>query len=146
VPYEDNEEFLTPLLGLDDEGIKTSGIIRPGIMVLKKDSTDADRARYEQMLSRGTNWTDMAKELGDRLIPQNVDYFTVNGHDCLNPANADFIKKLYADPDGKVRSIPIYFPMNEWWNLIPHRLCCFGTTRGLKHRSGFEYDMSSGFG
>ncbi len=137
---DDNEEFLTPLLGLDDERVKTSGIIRPGIMVLRKDCSDADRVKYEQLLTRGTSWTDMAKELGDILTPRNVDYFTVNSHDCLNPANADLIKKLYADSDGKIRSIPVYFPMNEWWNLIPHRLCCFGATRGLKHRSGFEYE------
>ncbi len=141
---DDNEEFLTPLLGLDDERVKTSGIIRSGIMVLKKDCNDADRARYEQLLSRGMSWADMEKELGEKLIPQNVDYFTVNGHDCLNPANADLVKKLYADPDGKIRSIPVYFPMNEWWNLIPHRLCCFGATRGLKHRSSFEYEREGG--
>jgi len=82
----------------------------------------------------------MAKEFGDKLIPQNVDYFTANRHDCINPANADLIKELYADPDGKIRSIPVYFPMNEWWNIIPHRLCCYGLTKGLRHRSGFEYE------
>jgi hypothetical protein len=135
----DNEEFFTPLLG-DDDNIKTLGVIRPGIMVLKKESTQADVERYDRLLAQGTSWTDMAKDLGDKLIPQNVDYFTVNGHDCVNPANADLIKKLYADPDGRLRSIPVYFPMNEWWNIIPHRLCCYGLTKGLKHRSGFEYE------
>jgi len=135
----DNEEFFTPLLG-DDDNVKTLGVIRPGIMVLKKDSAQPDVERYDRLLAQGTSWTDMAKDLGDKLIPQNVDYFTVNRHDCVNPANADLIKKLYADPDGRIRSIPVYFPMNEWWNIIPHRLCCYGLTKGLKHRSGFEYE------
>ena len=136
----DNEEFLTPLLGSDDDSIKTSGVIRPGIMVLKKGYTQADLERYNQLLAHGISWEDMAKDLGDRLIPQNVDYFTANRHDCINPANADLVKKLYGDPDGKIRSIPVYFSMNEWWNIIPHRLCCYGLTKGLKHRSGFEYE------
>ena len=136
----DNEEFLTPLLGADDESVKTSGVIRPGIMVLKKGYSRSDLDRYNELLTQGMGWTDMAKEFGDKLIPQNVDYFTANRHDCINPKNADLVKELYADPDGKVRSIPVYFAMNEWWNIIPHRLCCYGLTRGLKHRSSFEYE------
>jgi len=135
----DNEEFFTPLLG-DDDNVKTLGVIRPGIMVLKKSCEQADVERYDRLLAQGMSWVDMAKEFGDKLIPQNVDYFTANRHDCINPANADLIKKLYADPDGRIRSIPVYFPMNEWWNIIPHRLCCYGLTKGLKHRSGFEYE------
>jgi hypothetical protein len=136
--YE-NEEFLTPLLGCDD-GVKTSGVIRPGIMALKKGHTEADLATYNQLLAQGQSWEEMAKELSDRLVPQNVDFFTVNAHDCLNPANAELIRKLYADADGRIRSIPVYFSLNEWWNIIPHRLCCYGSTRGLKHRSSFEYE------
>jgi hypothetical protein len=136
----DNEEFFTPLLGADDDNVKTLGVIRPGIMVLKKGCEQADVDRYDRLVAQGMSWVDMAKELGDKLIPQNVDYFTANRHDCVNPANADLIKKLYADSDGRIRSIPVYFPMNEWWNIIPHRLCCYGLTRGLKHRSGFEYE------
>jgi hypothetical protein len=139
-PDYDDEEFFTPLLGADDDNVKTLGVIRPGIMVLKKSCEQADVERYERLLVQGTSWTDMAKEFGDKLIPQNVDYFTAHRHDCINPANADLIRELYADPDGKIRSIPVYFPMNEWWNIIPHRLCCYGLTKGLKHRSGFEYE------
>ncbi|MGD0238559.1 MAG: hypothetical protein ABSC55_28980 [Syntrophorhabdales bacterium] len=139
--YE-NEEFLTPLLGCDD-GVKTSGVIRPGIMVLKKGHTDADLATYNRLVAQGRSWEEMAKELPDRLVPQNVDYFTANSHDCLNPTNAELIRKLYADSDGRIRSIPIYFSLNEWWSVIPHRLCCFGSTRGLKHRSAFEYERDA---
>ncbi len=136
----DNEEFFTPLLGADDDNVKTLGVVRPGIMVPKKGCEQADVDRYDRLLAQGMSWVDMAKEFGDKLIPQNVDYFTANRHDCINPANADLIKKLYADSDGRIRSIPVYFPMNEWWNIIPHRLCCYGLTKGLKHRSGFEYE------
>ena len=35
-PDYDDEEFFTPLLGADDDNVKTLGVIRPGIMVLRR--------------------------------------------------------------------------------------------------------------
>ena len=71
-PDYDDEEFFTPLLGADDDNVKTLGVIRPGIMVLKKSCEQADVERYDHLLARGMSWVDMAKEFGDKLIPQNV--------------------------------------------------------------------------
>lgn len=143
------EEFITPLLGASMGGIRLGGSIRPGVMVLRKEGvTEEDRKKYEQMLAAGTKWDDIDKALGpvekpgklagkSKLVPLNVDYFTVNKHDCVDPGHADLIMKKYADADGKLRGLPVYFPTNDWWELIPHSLSCYGRTTGIKHRSGF---------
>lgn len=143
------EEFITPLLGTSMGGSQLGGTIRPGIMALRKDGvSETDRETYNKMLAAGAKWDDIDKALGpvtthdklmgkSKLIPRNVDYFTVNRSDCLDPSNADLIMKKYADEDGKLRSVPVYFPTNDWWELIPHSLACYGKTTGIKHRSGF---------
>lgn len=109
-----------------------AGVIRPGIMILKAGCTLQDEKVYKDMTAKCTPWDDINKALGldakqkSKLTPANVDYFTVNSGDCLNPENAAIIKKLYADKDGKIRRIPVWFPVNEWWKIIPHSLRCWG--------------------
>ena len=120
-----------------------AGVIRPGIMVLKAGCTSQDEKIYRDMTSKGASWDDIDKALGldankrSKLTPANVDYFTVNAGDCLSPENAAIIKKLYADKDGKVRRIPIWFPVNEWWNIMPHSLRCWGQS-GIKFMSDIK--------
>ncbi len=118
------------------------GVIRPGIMILKQGCSEADKKTYEIMLSGGFSWDETDNKLGkdnqgkSKLRPQNVDYFTVHKRDCPNPSNYDAIMK-YADADGKLRSFPVWFPVNEWWNILPHSLRCFGTG-GIKYKSSFR--------
>ena len=143
------EEFITPLLGPSAGGVQYSGIIRPGVMVLRKEGvTEDDKKKFAIMSEAGAKWDDIDKALGNvtfpehlkgksKLVPTNVDYFTVNKRDCLSGDNADLIMQKYADEDGKLRSIPVWFPINEWWELIPHSLTCFGKTQGIKHKSSF---------
>jgi len=120
-----------------------SGVIRPGVMILKKSCSADDSKKYESLVEKGASWDDIDKELGkdgngrSKLVPKNVDYFTVRAADCTNPENVEKIYKLYADEDGKLRSFPVVFPVNEWWNIIPHSLRCFGTS-GIKYRSDFK--------
>ncbi|OQA95290.1 MAG: hypothetical protein BWY23_02471 [Spirochaetes bacterium ADurb.Bin218] len=120
-----------------------AGVIRPGIMKLKGGATPQDKALYEKMLAEGATWDEIDQELGtdangkSKLIPANVDYFTVRPRDCQNPKMAEEIYKLYADKDGKLRSFPVWFPVNEWWNIIPHSLRCFSQS-GIKFRSAFR--------
>ena len=149
-----NEEFLAPLLGPDYQQ-ERAGVIRPGIMMLRKypeqqkGLREKDLEIYVDMVAKGRTWDEIDQRLGkltvkrdgkdvqiDKLRPMNVDYFTINPGDCVNPANADKIRDLYADADGKVRSFPVWFGTNDWWNLIPHSLRCFGYS-GLKHKSAF---------
>ena len=121
-----------------------AGIIRPGIMVLKGGCPDSDKVLYEALVKEGASWDEIDAKLGQdkagksKLIPKNVDYFTIHPQDCRNPRDIEQIYKLYADEDGKLRSFPVIFPVNEWWNIIPHSLRCFGTN-GLKFKSDFRY-------
>ncbi len=149
--YIDNgaEEFITPLLGTSMAGTQYGGIVRPGVMVLRKEGvTEEDKKKFADMCGTGAKWDDIDKALGpvtaperlkgkSKLVPLNVDFFTVNKRDCLNPDNANLVMEKYADADGKLRSIPVWFPINEWWELIPHSLTSFGKTRGIKHKSSF---------
>jgi|GEM_PF-1109589 len=121
-----------------------AGVIRPGVMRLKKGCSEKEVALCEKMKEEGSTWEDIDKALGtdqqgkSKLIPENVDYFTVHKNDCVNPRHADEIMKRYADPDGKLRSIPVWFPVNEWWNIIPHGLHCYGGSVGIRYRSNFK--------
>lgn len=140
----ENDEFLTPLLGGPVGFAEQAGVIRPGIMVLKKVAAENERSRqiYKKLNDEGKTFEEIDKALGlgpdgkSQLTPKNVDYFTVRPHDCVNPDNARKILE-YADEDGKLRSLPVWFPVNEWWELIPHSLKCYGQTSGLRHRSNF---------
>lgn len=121
-----------------------AGIIRPGIMRLKKGVSAGDEAVYKQMVADGATWDDIDKRLGkdsnqkSKLTPQNADYFSIRPRDCSDPRNVDLIHQLYADKsDGKLRSLPVWFPVNEWHNIIPHSLRCFGTN-GIKYKSAFR--------
>jgi hypothetical protein len=126
-----------------------AGIIRPGIMKLKKGCGAQDEKIYKDMIAEGATWDEIDKRLGNdtknksKLIPANVDYFSIRPRDCQNPGAADQIHTLYADKsDGKLRSIPIWFPVNEWWNIIPHSLRCFSQA-GIKFKSAFR-EISNG--
>lgn len=143
------EEFITPLLGTSMAGTQYGGIVRPGVMVLRKEGiTEEDRKKFAEMCAAEAKWDDIDKALGpvtaperlkgkSKLVPLNVDFFTINKRDCLNPDNAALTMEKYADRDGKLRSIPVWFPINDWWELIPHSLTSFGKTQGIKHKSSF---------
>jgi hypothetical protein len=140
-----DEEYIaaiSTLLG-PEYRLPRSGVIRPGIMKPKNGCTDQDKARYEAMLEEGATWDEIDKTLGvdgrgkSKLIPANVDYFSVRPRDCLNPEHEKEIHRLYADPDGKLRRLPVMFPVNEWWKIIDHSLRCFGQS-GIRFKSKFK--------
>jgi hypothetical protein len=141
----DNEEMIASIATLlgPKFNMPRAGIIRPGIMRLKKGTSAQDEATYKQMVETGQTWDDMDKRLGkdshgkSKLTPQNIDYFSIRPRDCSDPRNVELITKLYGDKDGKLRSIPVWFPVNEWWNIIPHSLRCFGQS-GIKFKSAFK--------
>lgn len=120
-----------------------AGIIRPGIMKLKSTATKQDIELYNNLVQKGLSWDEIDKKLSldnygkSKLIPANVDYFSIRPADCENPDAPAELIKLYGDPDGKLRSFPVWFPVNEWWNIIPHSLRCFGVN-GIKFRSNFK--------
>jgi hypothetical protein len=136
---EEIETLLGPVFRLP-----RAGVIRPGIMVLKGRCSQQDHMLYDDLVNQGLDWDEIDQRLGkdvggrSKLIPYNVDYFTIRPEDCQNPQNVETIYRLYADPDGKLRSFPVWFATNEWWNIIPHSLRCFGKQQGLRFQSFFK--------
>lgn len=136
---EEIETILGPVFRLP-----RAGVIRPGIKILKGNCTAQDQKLYEELVKQGLDWDEIDQRLGkdgegkSKLIPHNVDYFTIRPEDCQNPQNVETIYRLYADGDGKLRSFPVWFATNEWWNIIPHSLRCFGRQQGLRFASFFK--------
>jgi hypothetical protein len=140
-----DEEYIasvSTLLG-PEYRLQRGGVIRPGIMKPKNNCTDDDKAKYEAMLAEGATWDEIDRALGvdgrgkSKLVPSNVDYFSVRPRDCVNQKHAQKIHDMYADPDGKLRELPVIFPVNEWWKIIDHSLRCFGQS-GIRFRSKFK--------
>jgi|GEM_PF-3326507 len=142
IGYE-NSETIATLLGPIFR-LPRAGVIRPGIKVLKKGCSDKDKGIYNSMVAEGATWNEIDQVLGSdqqgrsKLIPTNVDYFTVKSEDCTNSDDTKRLHDLYADNDGKIRSLPVWFPVNEWYNIIPHGLRVFGKQTGLKFHSHFR--------
>lgn len=120
------------------------GHVRSGIMRLVRPKQDASPAEvkayenrvvvYQRLVEQGLSWEDIGKQIGGMqfLTPQNEDYFTVRPIDCrTNPENAEILKRLYADPDGKLRKLPIVFLSNDWIECIPHQLAVWSKTKWL---------------
>lgn len=127
-----------------------AGVIRPGIKVLKKSCTGKDNQIYNNLLEKGATWDEIDRAIGQddngksKLIPSNADYFTIRPEDCRNPDDAKRLHDLYADDDGKIRSLPVWFSVNEWLNIIPHGLRAFGKQQGLRYFSEIEECRQNG--
>lgn len=129
------DDYRDDLLGKNDIATRMPvlGKLRPGIKVLKSGCTELDKKIYDQMVAEGALWYEIEQKLGNdgkgksKLIPSNQDYFTIRPADCkINPVNAEKIHKLYNDPDGQVRKVPIIFMFNDWRQNIPHNLVNWG--------------------
>lgn len=120
-----------------------AGRISPGIKILKAGYSEADKQLYNKMVDEGYGWDDIEKKLGadangkSKLRPQNVDFLTIHPKSCKNPQHYRTIMERYADQDGKLRSLPVLFTSNHWWEIMPHGLLCF-LKGGLRYRSSFK--------
>lgn len=130
------EDFRDDLLGSNDvaQRMPLLGKLRPGIKVLKSGCTDLDKKIYDQMVAEGALWYEIDQKLGNdkngksKLIPNNQDYFTIRPSDCkINPLNAEKLHTLYNDADGHIRSVPVVFMFNDWFQNIPHKLVNWGS-------------------
>lgn len=141
----DAMSLLGPVFRLPD-----MGKISPGIMVPKEGCSEADQALYKRLLQEGASWKEIEQAMGSderrrrKLKPLNVDYLTIHRKTCQDPAYPEQIIKRYADPDGKLRKIPVLFASNNWLDIIPHGLRCWGVS-GLKYQSNFKR-VPNGYG
>ena len=114
------------------EKIRCAGIVRPGIKVLKKGAKPEEIAKFKQMEAEGYGYDQIDIALGgkpktatSRLFPSNSDYFVVRDCDFKKPGDAQFIRKNYADPDGKVRRFPVWFTQGQIDRVMPHGFKAF---------------------
>jgi len=114
------------------EKIRCAGIVRPGIKVLKKGAKPEEIAKFKQMEAEGYGYDQIDIALGgkpktatSRLFPSNSDYFVVRDCDFKKPGDAQFIRKNYADPDGRVRRIPVWFTQGQIDRVMPHGFKAF---------------------
>ena len=121
-----------------------AGIIRSGIMVAKNGTSDDDIKTFNNLVALGHNFKEIDTKMGkdssgkSKLRPKNVDYFTIHKKDCkITGQEVDALIKKYEDPDGKLRSFPVIFESNNWWEIIPHSLRCFDAS-GIRFRSNYR--------
>lgn len=132
--------------------IKHSGVIRPGIKVCLSSCTDKEKAIYAKMYAEGHSFDEIDQALGgnkpiegqqgkftkSKLRPANCDYFTIRREDFKNPADADMINEKFADPDGRVRRIRIWFPIGDLHLIAPHGYRGFSGDGSVKCYSEFD--------
>jgi hypothetical protein len=119
--------------------------VRSGIMRLVRPKTDQDEKNYTEDLKiynaeveKGTAWDEIKKKIKGKLTPQNADYFTVREIDTKTfPENAEILHKLYADPDGEIRRLPIVFFFDDYFLNMPHSLTCW-TASELRYWSKYR--------
>lgn len=129
------------------ERIRHAGVIRPGIKIPLGGCTDQQNALYTRMLDEGHGFESIDAELlkiapkgytkKTCLRPSNSDYFTIRNEDFKRPADAEYIRKHYADADGKVRRIPCWMSMSDIEKVIPHNFRAF-SAGGLRCVSFYE--------
>ena len=124
-------EEVSMILG-HKEKIRCAGIVRPGIKVLKKGAKPEEIAKFKQMEAEGYGYDQIDIALGgkpktatSRLFPSNSDYFVVRDCDFKKAGDAQFIRKNYSDPDGKVRRIPVWFTQGQIDRVMPHNWKAF---------------------
>ncbi len=130
------------------ERIRHAGVIRPGIKIPLSGCSDKQKKIYSDMLDEGHGFeaidaamlqaADKSYTKKTCLRPANSDYFTIRDEDFKRPEDAEFIRKTYADPDGKVRKIKCWFSSSDISRVMPHNFRAF-SAGGLRCVSFYEH-------
>jgi hypothetical protein len=139
-----DEEQLSMILG-SRERIRKAGVIRAGVKILKGTPSAEDRKAFDDLEKKGLSYDDIDRALGGmpksaktKLRPTNVDHFVVRECDFQRPTDAQFIRDNYADPDGKVRRIPIWLTQSDILSVIPHNFRAFDGGQNVRAASFYE--------
>lgn len=146
VDSEDYED-VQMILG-DREKIRYAGVIRGGVKVPKKSCTADEVKLFKELEAQGMNYDDIDKKMGgtpksatSKLTPRNVDHFVIRDEDFNNPADAQMLRQKYADADGFVRRIPVWFKTGDLERVIPHSFKSFDGGENLKATSFYKGDV-----
>lgn len=139
----DTEE-VAMILGNRDK-IRCAGIVRPGVKVPKKTCTPKELEVFKRMEAEGYGYDDIDVAMGgkpkskeSKLFPSNSDYFVVRDVDFKKPSDAQYIRDHYADADGKVRRIPVWFTVGEIDRVLPHNFKAFDGSGAVRCASFYE--------
>ena len=142
-----DEEEVRTILG-DREKIRHTGIIRAGVKIPKNSCTPAEKAKFKQLETEGLPYDEIDKALGGRpkskdskLFPTNVDFFVIRDCDFRRPADAQMIRSKYADADGQVRRIPIWFTVGDLDKAVPHNFRAFDGNGNVRAYSYYNHNQ-----
>jgi len=146
-----DDQEVRMILG-DRDSVRYAGKIRAGIKVPKSNTTAAEKRRYEDLAAQGMPFDEIDRQLGgtpksknSKLRPTNVDYFVIRECDFKSPADAAYIREKYADADGKVRRLPIWFMRDQIDQVIPHRFRAFDGAGNVRASSFYDEDGNLAF-
>lgn len=139
-----DEQDVQMILGHKDK-LRCGGIIRTGIKVLKKDATAAEVKLFKELEAQGLPYDEIDRRLGgqpktntSKLFPKNADHFVIRECDFKRPGDARTIIEKYADPDGKVRSFPIWLSVGDIDRVLWHSFKSFNGSGTITASSYYE--------
>lgn len=139
-----DDDTVSLILG-DRDRLRCGGTIRTGVKTIKSSCSDADKAKFSQLEAQGLPYDEIDRQLGgepkskkSKLYPKNVDFFVVRECDFKRPADAQYIREKFADQDGKVRRIPVWFSVPEIDRVIPHNFKAFDGGNNVRAASFYS--------
>ena len=137
-------EEVSMILGHKDK-LRCAGLVRPGVKVIKNSCTAAEKAKFKELEAQGMGYDAIDIALGgkpksntSKLFPSNADFFVVRDCDFKKPADAQYIRQHYADPDGKVRRFPVWFTIGEIDRVLPHNFKAFDGSGSVRCASFYD--------
>jgi len=139
-----DEEEVALLLGHKDR-VRCGGIIRTGVKVPKQGLSTQELAKFKELEAQGMPYDEIDRALGgapktrtSKLYPKNADHFVIRDCDFTRPADAQFIRGNYADPDGHVRRIPVWLSVGELEKALHHGFKAFDGSGSVQAASFYE--------
>lgn len=141
-----SEEEIRMILG-GREGIRHAGIIRAGKQRPLAKCTKEEVALFEKLEAEGMSYDDINRAMGgtpkskeSKLTTTNTDYFVLRESDFKKPSDCAYIMSHYADPDGKVRRLPIFLTVSDIDKAIPHGFTAFDGKGNIRCKSFYDGD------
>lgn len=137
-------ENVRMILG-DRENIRPKGLIRAGVKVPKKACSETEIKLFKELEAKGLDYNEIDRKMGgepktarSKLTPRNVDHFIIRDNDFNNPADAQMVRSKYADPDGQVRRVPIWFKTSDISRVMPHSFKAYDAAENVRAYSSYD--------
>ena len=139
-----SDEEIQMLLGGRDR-IRHAGILRAGKQAPLKSCTPEEKALFLKLEAEGLTYDDINRKMGgqpksnkSKLTMTNTDHFVIRDCEFKRPSDADYILSHYADSDGLVRKIPVFFTVTDIDRAIPHGFCAFNGSGQIRCKSFYD--------